>query len=170
MIQSKDTGSPDGSPIFTCSDVSHPTAFFGCVDYFELDYVAQIPTNSSFDINGEEKHSLANEFTLNNALHLTMHQTTEEPIHVDFASNSSRIMTEIDHIADTYNQLVHLSYNQGNPPRLAARMTHDLRKIFFTSRDALKECGITFDTDGYMQINTELASKSAKQKHFPLIQ
>ena len=166
VIQSNDTGSPDGSPIFTCSDVSHPAAFLGCVDYFDLDYVAQAPTNSSFDINGEEKHSLANEFTLNNALHLTMHQTTEEPVHVDFASNSTRIMTEVDTIADTYNQLVHLSYNQGNPPHLAARMAHDLRNLFSASRDALKECGITIDTDGYMQIDTELASKAAQQGQF----
>lgn len=166
LIQSNDTGSPDGSPIFTCNDVSHPTNFFGCVEYFDLNHITQVPTNSSFDINGEEKHSLANEFTLNNTLHLTMHQTTEEPVHVDFSSNSSRIMTEVDAIANTYNQLVHLSYNQGNPPHLAARMSHDLRSLFAPSREALQKCGVTFDSDGYMQINTEVASNASQQGEF----
>lgn len=169
VIQSEDTGSPDGSPIFTCNDISHPTNFLGCVDYFELDYVSQTPNNSSFNINGEEKHSLANEFTLNNALHLTIHQTTETPIHVDFASNSAYIMTEVDTIANTYNQLVRLSYNQGNPPHLAAKMSHDLRGFFSSSRETLKEFGITFDKEGYMQIDTELASKAAQQGQFQLL-
>lgn len=166
IIKSENTGSADGNPIFICSDVTQPSDSMSLVEYYGLNNLSQAPANSQFEINGEEKSTLANEFTLNNALHLTMHKTTEEPVHIDFASNASKIMSEVTSIADTYNHLVHLSYNQGNPPHLAARMLHDLNNLFTASKESLKDCGITFDSDGYMQIDTELASGAAQKGVF----
>lgn len=157
LLQSKQTGSADGNPIFQCSDVSHPAASPGCVDYFNLNHITKLPENSSFSINGEEKSTISNEFTLNNALHLTMHTPTQLPVHIDYDSNVTRIMSEINDIADTYNQLVHLSYHQGNPPKLAALMLHDLKKFFSNAKTTFMDCGITFNEEGYMQVDEQIA-------------
>lgn len=165
-LQSEQTGSADGNPIFRCFDISHPKDSLGCVEYFNLNHIVQIPKNSSFSINGEEKNTISNEFTLNNALHLTMHAPTKLPIHINYESNVPKIMSEIDDIADIYNHLIHLSYNQGNPPKLAPLMLHDLKGIFSKSRADFMECGITFNDEGYMEINEAAASNAASAGKF----
>lgn len=165
-LQSEQTGSADGNPIFQCSDVSHPSNSPGCVEYYDLNHIIHSPENSSFSINGEEKSTISNEFTLNNALHLTMHAPTQLPIHIDYESNATKIMSEINGIADTYNKLVYLSYNQGNPPKLASLMLHDLKDIFSKSKADFKDCGITFDEKGYMEVNETIANGAAAAGKF----
>lgn len=166
VLQSEQTGSTDGNPIFQCSDISHPSTSLGCVEYFNLNHIVQLPENSSFSINGEEKNTISNEFTLNNALHLTMHAPTQLPIHINYGSNVPKIMSEINGIADTYNQLIHLSYNQGNPPKLATLMLHDLKGIFSKSKADFTDCGITFNEEGYMEIDKITASDAATAGKF----
>lgn len=166
VLKSDHTGSADGEPVFSCSDVSSPSGSKGLVDLYNLNHISQFAENSSFEINGKAKSTIANEFTLNNALHLTMRQTTQEPIHITFASNSERIMSEVNTLADIYNSLVNLSYHQGDPPKLASLMLHDLKGLFSTAKPDLKECGITFDTEGYMQVDTETAHKAAQIGRF----
>ena len=166
LLQSEQTGSADGNPIFHCSDISHPNNSPGCVEYYNLNHIVQLPENSSFSINGEEKNTISNEFTLNNALHLTMHAPTQLPVHIDYESNAAKIMSEINGIAHTYNHLIHLSYNQGNPPRLATLMLHDLKSIFSKSRPDFIDCGISFDEDGYMEIDETVANHAATAGKF----
>lgn len=169
VLKSDHTGSADGEPIFSCADTSAPSGSKGFVDLFNLSHISQFAENSSFEINGKPKSTIANEFTLNNALHLTMHQTTEEPIHITFASNSERIMSEVNTLADIYNSLINLSYHQGDPPKLASLMLHDLKGLFSAARSDLKECGITFDTEGYMQVDTDTAHTSALMGRFEIL-
>lgn len=165
-LQSEQTGSPDGNPIFLCSDVSHPSDSPGCVEYYNLNHIVHSPENSSFSINGEEKSTISNEFTLNNALHLTMHTPTQSPIHIDYDSNATKIMSEVNEIADTYNKLVYLSYHQGEPPKLASLMLHDLKDIFSKSKADFKDCGITFNEEGYMEVDETAASAAAAAGKF----
>ena len=165
-LTSERTGSTDGNPIFSISDTDYPIGSYGMVDLFGVNQLQQRPENSSFFINGEEKSTVANEFTLNNSLHVTMHQETTEPVHVTFKSNSSRILNEIDTLADTYNQLVTLSYHQGDPPQLATLMLHDLKNVFASAKTELEDCGVTFQKDGYMEIDESVARVAAQNGKF----
>lgn len=166
VLEADHTGSADGEPVFSCLDTSAPSGSKGLVELFHLNHISQFAQNSSFEINGKKKSTIANEFTLNNALHLTMHQTTQSPIHITFASDSERILSEINSLADIYNSLVNLSYHQGDPPKLASLMLHDLKGMFSTAKPDLRECGITFDTEGYMQVDTDTAHTAAQMGRF----
>ena len=166
VLEADHTGSADGEPVFSCSDTAAPSGSKGLVELFHLNHISQFAENSSFEINGKKKSTIANEFTLNNALHLTMHQTTQSPIHITFASDSERIMSEINSLADIYNSLIDLSYHQGDPPKLASLMLHDLKGMFSTAKPDLRECGITFDTEGYMQVDTDIAHTAAQMGRF----
>lgn len=166
-ISSSQTGSPDGNPLFQLSDVSHSKGHRGIVATYQLDQIEQMPANSSFRINGEEKSTLANEFTLNNSLHVTMKKTTFNPINVHFVSDSKKILSEMDVLQDTYNGLVQLSYGQNNDPsKLATHMLHDLKDLFSTAKDELAQCGISFDDKGFMHVDKEQARISAQAGKF----
>ena len=154
VLQSNQTGCVNGNPIFTCQDLDFPSSN-GCVEFFGLNHIEQMPENSSFYINGEPKTTLANEFTLNNALHVQLLQPTANPVQIDFTSDTSRITTVLDSVKNSYNSLVKLSYNQGDPPHIAHLMLHDLKKLFASEQETLQECGISFDEDGYMEIDSE---------------
>lgn len=165
-LTSDHTGSTNGDSIFHCSDISHPSTSPGCVEHFNLNNIVQYPTNSSFSINGDEKSTLSNEFTLNNALHLTLHSPTQTPIHINYDTSAEKVMTELTDIANIYNKLIHLSYHQGTPPKLASLMLHDLKNVFSKSKGELKDCGITFNDDGYMEIDETISNDAATKGKF----
>lgn len=165
-LTSDHTGSTNGDSIFRCSDISHPSTSPGCVEHFNLNNIVQYPTNSSFSINGDEKSTLSNEFTLNNALHLTLHSPTQTPIHINYDTSAEKVMTELTDIANIYNKLIHLSYHQGTPPKLASLMLHDLKNVFSKSKGELKDCGITFNDDGYMEIDETISNDAATKGKF----
>lgn len=166
VLKSDQTGSKDGQPIFSLEDLSYPSNAKGLIDFFHLNHVSQHAENSLFYINEKEQTTLANEFTLNNSLRLTLHHETTEPVQVTFEGSSSRVLHSMNTLADTYNSLIYMSYHQGDPPKLAALMLHDLRSLFSTDASALEACGIQFDAEGYMQIDEAKATPAVKNGDF----
>lgn len=166
VLKSEQTGSPDGQPIFSLEDLSYPSNAKGLIDFFHLDHVSQNAENSLFYINDKEQTTLANEFTLNNSLRLTLHHETTEPVHVTFEGNSARVIHSINTLADTYNSLIYMSYHQGDPPKMAALLLHDLRGLFSSDASTLKDCGIQFDEEGYMLVDETQAAVAVKSGDF----
>lgn len=165
-LESEYTGTPDGNPIFICVDQSAPPKNAGCVNLLGLNNVTQNAQNAEITLDGQKKNSLTNTFNLFNTLQISLQKKTETPMHISFTSDSQKILQEINHLSESYNTLVDLSYSHEKPPRLATLMLHDLKKIFSNAQSALKDCGVTFDENGYMKISTDLAEKAAQDGKF----
>lgn len=169
-IKTNNTGMIDGTNPLSIKDISYPSGSRGLVELYDLNHIEQNASNSSFLINDEEKSTIANEFTLNNSLHLTMHQTTSEPLTVSFLSNSDRIMTEMEQLQETYNGLVNLSYHPSSDPnKFATHMLNDLKNLFSIAKNELAQCGITFNADGYMEVAEDIAQPAAAAGKFEKI-
>lgn len=166
VIESTQTGSVNEEPIFSFSDINFPSGSHGCTNYYDLNNISRFPENSQFTLNGEYESTLSNDFTLNHCLHLQMHSPNSEPVQINYTGNAQKVLAEIEALAETYNNLVHLSYNQGDPPRLAVLMLHDLKDMFTAAKGDLKECGVTFDAEGYMNIEQPVAEEAVYNGQF----
>lgn len=162
-LQSDATGCVDHNPLFTLTDLpSSKHRSNGIVKYYKLNNITNMPTSASFEINGEEKSSLKNDFTLNHSLHITLHDQTEEAVKIYYQPDSQKILSALQEVSSVYNNLIDLAKQITDSDYLSTKMLQDLNHIFSASKENLEHCGVTLTEDKHMAIDPILATKSCK--------
>ncbi len=159
LLESESTGN-SGSPIFTLQDDIY-VGGRGLVEYFNLNHISQPSTNAKFQINKETKESQSNQFTFNKSLIVSLHETTDSPIHISYAPNSDKIVKELGLITDSYNYLLSLANKHSSDQRRANKLIYELDSIIYRYKNDLESCGITREETGELSIDSFIALQAA---------
>lgn len=78
-----------------------------------IDRVAETAQNSSFLLNGTERSSLSNTFTVNNAFELTLKKEshTGSSAQIGFKTNSDAIADNVQSLVNVYNNIIKLGHD-----------------------------------------------------------
>ena len=87
---------------------NNPDLQKGAVSYLGLDQVSAPATNAHFSLNGEEKISISNKFTVGGKFELQLKDTTEfgSTIHVGVQNDNEALKKHIHSLVDNYNDFV----------------------------------------------------------------
>lgn len=154
-LTSVDTGFPL-EPIFTIKDTDKLPRLTetGIVDYYGLGTIKQSSANAVVEINGEKKEILNNKFTLNKALTISLHNTSEEPIQIETVPNADMITNEINQTLNNYNSLIDLaSSNTGN--RRSAKLLNELTHVVKEHFIELNDYGFTVEENYHLTADKE---------------
>lgn len=94
-LESTMVGSPDGRESFSLQDRTLDEAGRGIVGYYGLNKVVVRPKNAIFDLNGVEKTSMNNEFTLGRVVKVSLHHVSDKEAMVDYHPDSDAIIDSI---------------------------------------------------------------------------
>ena len=155
-IESELTGSAAGERIFTLDDQSKGKNK-GIVEYLGLDEMSLAPTSSEFYIDGEERHTLSNDFTISKVLQVSLKNVSSDPVHISYMPDAEGILGGVQKIADAYNYMfesteVYRKASKGN-----LKLVAEMRNIIEPYIPDLESCGISFDDAGKMQVDEALA-------------
>jgi flagellar hook-associated protein 2 len=159
VLESESTGS-SGTPIFTLHDDIY-VGGRGLVEYFNLNQIYQPATNAKFKINKKTKESLSNQFTFNKSLTVSLHETTDSPVHISYAPNSDKIVKELGTITDSYNYLLSLANKNASKQRRANKLIHELDSIIYRYQNDLESCGIKREETGELSMDSFVALQAA---------
>lgn len=159
ILESESTGS-SGAPIFTLRDDIY-VGGRGLVEYFNLNQIYQPATNAKFQVNKKTKESLSNQFTFNKSLTVSLHETTDSPVHISYAPNSDNIVKELGNITDSYNYLLSLATKHASKQRRAHKLIHDLDSIIYRYQNDLESCGIIREDTGELSMDSFIALQAA---------
>ncbi|WP_310601905.1 hypothetical protein [Anaerosporobacter sp.] len=159
VLESESTGN-SGSPIFTLQDDVY-VGGRGIVEYFNLNQINSPSTSAKFQINGKTKESLSNQFTFNKSLTVSLHATTDSPVHISYAPNSDKIVKELETITDSYNHLLSLASNHSSDQRRANKLIYELDSIAYHYANDLESCGITREESGELSLDSFIALQAA---------
>lgn len=163
-MESNSTGLKDGrSYIYRISD--HRTSkTSGAVDYFGLDHVSTQPTNASYMVNGEERSSTSNRFTLAHTYEVELTGVSSE----EGETASIGLKTDVESLTENINTLVRgfnsflkavaeYSDNQPKSNRLFTEMS-SVARVY--ARD-LTSVGLNLNLDGTLEVDNETLRQSA---------
>lgn len=159
------TGSPDGEPIMTFEDRldEHKE---GIVSYYGLNRMVQEPGNAEFTLNGVEKHSMSNSFTLARSLEINLKRAGEEAAEITYTPDGDQILDGVRNVVDSYNQMVDSSWRYAGDQGRMPKLIREMRSVMHPFASDMEACGLTFDEKGYMQVDDYLSEQAAMDGSF----
>lgn len=162
-LTSTATGLPDGKQeIFSISD-DRTSKRSGAVEYFGLAYTSRPPANSSFLLNGEERSTASNTFTVGKMFEIELKNVSEPGTSVSIG-----LKTDVESLADNVNTLIG-SYNSFvsnansylQSQSLSGRLAGEMGRIAAQYQNEMNAMGIRLQSDNTISVDDELLKESA---------
>lgn len=156
-LESTMVGTPNGAETFTLEDKNTDR---GIIDYYGLNHVQRMPKSAVFDLNGSERTSMANEFTLARAVKVSLRKPSDTEAIIEYHPDADLIMDGVREFVDNYNRLV--EYNKGfeKKANMSSKLQQELSGLMRTYTNELESNGISFTEEGYMAVDNTLALQS----------
>ena len=170
-IASNKTGSTlsaDGAfnPIFTISDHQSGTQK-GSVSYFGIDYVMNVAANARFSIDGEEKSSPSNHFTIGNVYLINLYGTSPEggeAVTVGVKPNTESIRHNIHTLIRGYNSFLQAMGEYHSKKANSSKLIYEMSGITGLYHNELDAIGISKTPEGSLTIDDHLLSQVAESE------
>lgn len=129
-----------------------------------IQHVTESAQNSSFLLNGLERSSLSNTFTVNNHFELTLKKkSTDGASHIGFKANSDAIADNVQSLVDVYNNIIRLGHDSANT-QSSNKLLRDMEGVAKSYHNELEAVGLQMDSDGYITIDRNLLTDAVTAK------
>lgn len=162
VITSESTGlGNDQTEIFRISD-EHTSKAKGATDYLGLDYVSHEATNAKFLINGEERSTTSNEFTVGHMFDVSLKSTnaTGETVTIGLKTDMESLTDNVLQLVNGYNQFIKATsdYLESQPKsKYAIREMNSIASVYSAHFESM---GVNISDDGTLEVDTEAFGKS----------
>ncbi len=164
-LASEATGlAPGRSHIFMVSD-SHTSKSSGTVDYFGLDYVSKEASNAQFLLNGEERTSSSNHFTIGKLfdVQLTGISPEDEPVQIGLKTDVDSLTDNVSHLVSGYNDFIRAASAYLDSQSQSRKLVQEFRGIAAVYGSSLESMGMNLAEDGTLNVNRDRLRQSVMQ-------
>lgn len=164
-ITSLETGekSKDGL-IFHITDI--PEGSYGVVAKFALDYVAELPQDSSFSINGVEKNTHSNTFVAGKVFEISLHgiSASGNPSLIGFKTDTEAITEHIETFVQEYNSFLDTVRGYMDIEPRSEKLINEYTGIAREHRNDLEAIGLEIMSDGSISIDKALLTQATEDE------
>ena len=151
--------------IFTISyDKSAGTG--NAVEYFGLNRVSDKAANAHFTINGLERSTAANVFTVEGVYEITLKgvsKTDSDNAKIGLKPDLDTILENVDELLTAYNTMVDLAVEKYDGSYESGRLLRDVSSMAKTNKHSLDSAGFIVLDDGHINIEESLLVQSANE-------
>ncbi len=164
-IRSDETGvRGKGDTSFDISDNNtHKTA--GTVEYFGIGDVTEYPRNSLFTLNGDERSTFSNHFSIEKMYDITLKGVSEEgtSVSIGLKTDVESVTENINNLVDGYNTFISNinSYSESQP--YSKKLIGEMNKIAALYSSELESIGLSFSEDGTIRVDNNLLTQTARE-------
>lgn len=155
---------PGKKQIFTVSD-NKSSKRTGTVDYFGLDYISREASNASFSINGEERSSSSNHFTVGKMFELHLKGLTQEgdSVRIGLKTDVESLADNVSHLVGGYNDFVKTAASYMSTQSKSGQLVNEMRGIVNVYGSDLESIGINLQEDGTLNLNRDVLHQAVLQ-------
>ncbi len=164
QISSEATGIPKGrEEIFRISD-ERTSKEKGAVDYFGLSNITTAPSNAQFILNGEERTTNSNHFTVGKTYELELKGPSEEgkPATVGLKTNSETVTDNVSKLVGSYNSFLKAVSTYTNSQARSKLLAGEIKGIGTYYGNLLGNVGIGISEDGSLSVDEEKLKQTAE--------
>lgn len=159
-LESTAVGTPDGDVTFRFEDTGTNKQPQGLVDFYNMNNVAVMPRSAQFTLNGADKTSMSNSFTLGRAVEINLRKTSDQEAYVDYHPDADLIIGGIKDFVGKYNTLIANNIAFEEKTEMPSKLLREVNAIFSGSRNEMESVGMTFDEKGLIDLDTSLAMQA----------
>lgn len=162
-LSSEATGLPDGKDVLFKITDDRTSKAAGTVSYFGLNYVSRQPANSSFLLNGEERNTASNTFTVGKMFELELKAVSEPDtsVSVGLKTDVESLTDNISSLIGGYNTFVSAASDYRESQSLSNRLVKEMRGIAFRYQSDMESMGIRLQSDSTLSVDEALLKESA---------
>lgn len=125
-------------------------------------HIAQPSQNAEFLLNGTERSSFTNTFSINNAFELTLHGISEEgnTTTIGFKANIDAIADNIQTLVNSYNGVIQTADKYAETQKQSARLFRDISSAAFALQNNLEPLGLMVNSHGEISIDKALLEEA----------
>lgn len=167
QIESVSTGLADGEDgLFSITPQINRDSI-AAIEALGIDHVAQQAQNSRFLLNGMERYSHSNTFTVNNMFELTLRGISEEdnPAIIGFKTNAEAMADNIQTLVDSYNSILHTANKYAGLQQQSTKLYQDMSSTAFTYQNSLESMGLLVEGSGEITIDRALLTEAVSDEH-----
>lgn len=160
---SQNTGLPEGkSEIFRITD-DRTSKASGAVEYFGLDYISRQPANSSFLLNGEERSTSSNTFTIGKMYEIELKAVSapDTEVTIGLKTDTESLTDNVSALIGSYNTFISTASSYQSSERLSGRLVREMGRIAAHYQSSMESMGIRLGSDNTLSIDEALLKESA---------
>lgn len=151
--------------IFNISHDSNSEAA-DAVEYFGLGRITSMPKNAHFTINGMERDTVSNTFSVEGKYEVTLNgasETENDIAKIGLKPDLDTIMENVSELIDAYNSMVDLAIERSDGSYDSGKLFREVSGMAKTHKYALDSAGFMVDKDGHINIEESLIIQSANE-------
>ena len=160
---SQNTGLPEGkSEIFRITD-DRTSKASGAVEYFGLDYISRQPANSSFLLNGEERSTSSNTFTIGKMYEIELKAVSapDTEVTIGLKTDTESLTDNVSALIGSSNTFISTASSYQSSERLSGRLVREMSRIAAHYQSSMESMGIRLGSDNTLSIDEALLKESA---------
>lgn len=162
-LTSDTTGIPAGKPYhFRVSD-DHTSKTSGVVGNMGLNYINHPAGNANFLINGEERSSSSNHFTVGKLFDVQIKAVSPEdkPVHIGLKTDTESITDNINQLIGSYNSFIRSAASYLETQSRSRQLVREFSSIASHYGTSLENMGMHLQDDGILSVNDEKLQQAA---------
>jgi flagellar hook-associated protein 2 len=150
------------SSIFTVSD-NHTSKSSGTVDYLGLDYTSRAAANASYSINGEERSSSSNHFTLDKLFDVELKGVSPEDtaVEIGLKTDVESLTDNVAHLIGGYNDFVRAASSYLETQSRSRQLLKEVNGIAGLYNDSFSDTGLSIQEDGTISVDQDALHQKA---------
>ena len=167
QVESVSTGIASGEPFLFSIFPQASQDSISAVETLGINHVSQEAGNAVFLLDGVERSSHANTFTINHAFELTLKGLSEEghPAVIGFKTNADAMADNIQTIVDSYNSILQTANKYSGSQQQSVQLYRDMSSTAFTFQNSLESMGLLVNDAGEISIDKALLTESVSDDH-----
>lgn len=138
------------------------------VEFLGLDQISDMPKNAKFTINGMEKNSSSNTFTIAKQFMVSLNSVSgDEDTVIGLKPDFDSALENVHELVDSYNAMVDLSKEKSKGTYESEKLYRDVKNISSYYKNILEPEGFKVGDDGKLTVQESLLIQSANEGTLP---
>jgi flagellar hook-associated protein 2 len=133
------------------------------VDYLGLDYTSRAAANASYSVNGEERSSSSNHFTLDKLFEVELKGISPEdtPVEIGLKTDVESLTDNVAHLIGGYNDFVRAASSYLETQSRSRQLLKEVNGIAGLYNDSFEDTGLSIQDDGTISIDQDALHQKA---------
>ncbi len=142
---------------------THKTA--GTVEYFGIGDVTKYPQNSLFTLNGEDRSTFSNHFSIEKMYEINLNGISEEgtSVNVGLKTDVESVTENINNLVSAYNSFIDNVNSYAEKQPYSRKLVNEMNKVASLYSSELESIGLNFSDDGTIKVDNNLLTQTARE-------